>query len=236
MTENFLWGVATSAYQIEGAPENDWTEWERLGRLKEREVRCGVASGHRERWRQDLSFLPAIGANAYRYSIRVEPPGAASRRVRYGGAGVRVGAGRLSARVRDRAGRHASPLHASRVVLEGGWLGEQGQRRVVSPSRGEGRRCPAGRPHLGHGQRADHLHPGRLPWRADPSRKEEFRRGGEGSRAPPARANGGRAGGGRASFGRAVGARSPRARLRRGAAGQRARPHARVRGRGSTTQ
>src|SRR6266496_5516356 len=72
----FLWGVATSAYQIEGAPENDWTEWERLGRLKEREVRCGVASGHRERWRQDLSFLPAIGANAYRYSIewsRLEP-------------------------------------------------------------------------------------------------------------------------------------------------------------------
>jgi beta-glucosidase len=76
MTENFLWGVATSAYQIEGAPESDWTEWERLGRLKEREVRCGVASGHRERWRQDLSLLPAIGANAYRYSIewsRLEP-------------------------------------------------------------------------------------------------------------------------------------------------------------------
>jgi beta-glucosidase len=72
----FLWGVATSAYQIEGAPENDWTDWERLGRLKEREVRCGAASGHRERWRQDLSLLPAIGANAYRYSIewsRLEP-------------------------------------------------------------------------------------------------------------------------------------------------------------------
>jgi beta-glucosidase len=72
----FLWGAATSAYQVEGAPENDWTEWERLGRLKEREVRCGGASGHRERWRQDLSLLPTIGANAYRYSIewsRVEP-------------------------------------------------------------------------------------------------------------------------------------------------------------------
>ena len=50
--------------------------WERLGRLKERHVRCGAATGHRERWSQDLSLLPEIGANAYRYSIewsRIEP-------------------------------------------------------------------------------------------------------------------------------------------------------------------
>ncbi len=76
MTENFLWGVATSAYQIEGALENDWTEWERLGRLKERGACCGAASGHRERWRQDLTLLTTIGANAYRYSVewsRLEP-------------------------------------------------------------------------------------------------------------------------------------------------------------------
>jgi beta-glucosidase len=72
----FLWGAATSAYQVEGAAENDWTEWERHGRLKERHWRCGKATGHLERWRQDLSLLPGIGANAYRYSIewsRVEP-------------------------------------------------------------------------------------------------------------------------------------------------------------------
>lgn len=30
----FLWGVATSAYQIEGAVENDWTAWESAGRLR----------------------------------------------------------------------------------------------------------------------------------------------------------------------------------------------------------
>jgi beta-glucosidase len=72
----FLWGVATSAYQIEGAAENDWTEWERQGRLREPSARCGVGSGHGARWRQDLELLPTIGANAYRYSIewsRVEP-------------------------------------------------------------------------------------------------------------------------------------------------------------------
>ena len=72
----FLWGVATSAYQIEGAAENDWTDWEARGGLKEPGVRCGLASGHRERWRADLALLPTIGANAYRYSIewsRIEP-------------------------------------------------------------------------------------------------------------------------------------------------------------------
>jgi beta-glucosidase len=71
-----LWGVATSAYQIEGAIENDWTEWERFGRLKEKHTRCGSASGHRQRWESDLALLPTIGANSYRYSIewsRLEP-------------------------------------------------------------------------------------------------------------------------------------------------------------------
>jgi beta-glucosidase len=68
--------VATSAYQIEGAVENDWTAWERLGRLKVSGIRCGQGSGHRARWQEDLDLLPAIGANAYRYSLewsRIEP-------------------------------------------------------------------------------------------------------------------------------------------------------------------
>jgi beta-glucosidase len=72
----FLWGVATSSYQIEGAAANDWTEWEREERLKVRGERCGPASGHRDRWRSDFDLLPALGANAYRYSIErsaVEP-------------------------------------------------------------------------------------------------------------------------------------------------------------------
>ncbi|HEX7252627.1 MAG TPA: family 1 glycosylhydrolase, partial [Thermoanaerobaculia bacterium] len=76
MTDKFLWGVATSAYQVEGAQENDWTEWERSGRLKDKRARCGLGSGHRQRWRSDLALLPTINANAYRYSVewsRLEP-------------------------------------------------------------------------------------------------------------------------------------------------------------------
>ncbi len=76
MSPTFLWGVATSAYQVEGAPDNDWTEWERWDRLKVRGERCGAGSGHRERWRADLELLPSLGANAYRFSLersRIEP-------------------------------------------------------------------------------------------------------------------------------------------------------------------
>jgi beta-glucosidase len=76
MGSPFLWGVATSAYQIEGAPDNDWTEWEGLERLKVRGARCGRASGHGERWRGDFGLLATLSANAYRYSLersRIEP-------------------------------------------------------------------------------------------------------------------------------------------------------------------
>ena len=72
----FLWGVSTSSYQVEGALENDWTEWERQERLNVRGERCGQASGHRSLWREDFGLLPTIGANAYRFSIErsaVEP-------------------------------------------------------------------------------------------------------------------------------------------------------------------
>jgi beta-glucosidase len=72
---SFLWGVATSAYQIEGAVENDWTDWEAAGRLPGG-ARCGEATGHRARWEGDFDLIPAVGANAYRFSVewsRIEP-------------------------------------------------------------------------------------------------------------------------------------------------------------------
>ena len=72
----FLWGVATSAYQVEGAVDNDWTHWEQQERLKVRGERCGRGAGHLERWRSDFGLLPTLGVNAYRYSLersRIEP-------------------------------------------------------------------------------------------------------------------------------------------------------------------
>jgi beta-glucosidase len=72
----FLWGAATSSYQIEGAVANDWTDWEAAGRLHDQGERCGAAAGHRQRWKADFALLPSIGANAYRFSMewsRIEP-------------------------------------------------------------------------------------------------------------------------------------------------------------------
>ena len=73
---DFLWGVATSAYQLEGGPDSDWARWEDAGRLNARHERCGGATRHDRSWPADFELLPAIGANAYRFSVewsRIEP-------------------------------------------------------------------------------------------------------------------------------------------------------------------
>ncbi len=73
---HFLFGCATSAYQIEGDIENDWSAWERAGRLKDPGTRCGRATDHWNRWREDVDLLARLGAQAYRFSVewaRVEP-------------------------------------------------------------------------------------------------------------------------------------------------------------------
>ncbi|MGH9441756.1 MAG: glycoside hydrolase family 1 protein, partial [Thermoanaerobaculia bacterium] len=72
----FLWGAATSSYQVEGGPDSDWARWERDGKLRARHERCGEASGHGRLWESDYALLASLGVNAYRFSIewsRVEP-------------------------------------------------------------------------------------------------------------------------------------------------------------------
>jgi beta-glucosidase len=76
--DNFLWGAATSAFQVEGHIENDMTDWERAGRFRQdgRDPRIGDAVDHWHRWREDFQLLADLGLNAYRFSIewsRVEP-------------------------------------------------------------------------------------------------------------------------------------------------------------------
>jgi beta-glucosidase len=72
----FVFGVATSAYQVEGGLENDWSEWERLGKLKDPRARCGRAVDHWNRFHEDLGLVKALGATALRISLewaRIEP-------------------------------------------------------------------------------------------------------------------------------------------------------------------
>lgn len=61
--EGFLWGVATSAFQLEGSPHADWTSWDRV--LSEKPD----LTEHYMRYREDLKLLKDLGVNAYRFSL-----------------------------------------------------------------------------------------------------------------------------------------------------------------------
>jgi beta-glucosidase len=72
--DNFLWGAATSAHQVEGNnSNNDWWEWEKKAGLKEA---SGQACRHYEFFKQDFDLAKGLSHNAHRLSIewsRVEP-------------------------------------------------------------------------------------------------------------------------------------------------------------------
>jgi beta-glucosidase len=80
----FRFGVATAAYQIEGAVREDGrgeSIWDRFSHTPGMVVRGetgDVACDHYHRWRDDLDLMRALGAEAYRFSIawpRVLPAG-----------------------------------------------------------------------------------------------------------------------------------------------------------------
>ncbi len=89
----FIWGAATSAYQIEGAWNEDGkgeSIWDRFSHTpgKTYNGETGdVACDHYHRWREDLALMREIGLDAYRFSVswpRVLPSG----RGRVNGAGL----------------------------------------------------------------------------------------------------------------------------------------------------
>ena len=80
----FTWGTATSAYQIEGATQEDGrgdSIWDVFSR-QEGKVLNGdsgrQACDHYNRWEEDLGLIQGLGVDAYRFSIawpRVQPLG-----------------------------------------------------------------------------------------------------------------------------------------------------------------
>jgi len=82
--EGFLWGVATSSYQIEGSPFADgagmsiWHTFSHTpGNVKNGD-NGDVACDHYNRWREDLEIMKELGVRAYRFSVswpRVLPEG-----------------------------------------------------------------------------------------------------------------------------------------------------------------
>ncbi|WP_406126860.1 GH1 family beta-glucosidase [Streptomyces canus] len=69
----FLWGVSTSAHQIEGASdERERSVWDTFtaepGRVKDGST-AAVACDHYHRYREDVALLAGLGVDAYRFSI-----------------------------------------------------------------------------------------------------------------------------------------------------------------------
>lgn len=96
--DNFLWGAATSAHQIEGDAHNNWSQWEKRNAQKwvdsakeqwepwqqekfpeiftKENYISGVASDHYDRYEEDLDLAKDGGHNAHRFGIdwaRIEP-------------------------------------------------------------------------------------------------------------------------------------------------------------------
>ncbi|MDQ3082473.1 MAG: family 1 glycosylhydrolase, partial [Gemmatimonadota bacterium] len=82
--DGFLWGAATSAYQIEGSPLADgagvsnWHRFSHTPGMTTRGDTGDVACDHYRRYLADVDIMSQLGLNAYRFSIawsRVLPEG-----------------------------------------------------------------------------------------------------------------------------------------------------------------
>jgi beta-glucosidase len=73
--DGFLWGVSTSAYQVEGAVEADgrgrsiWDTFSHTPGKIDNGDTGDVACDHYRRWHDDLDLLAGLGVNAYRFSL-----------------------------------------------------------------------------------------------------------------------------------------------------------------------
>lgn len=73
--ENFVWGVASAAHQVEGGhTSNNWADWENQvdengnSRIARGE-KCGSACDHWNRYPEDIELMKELGVKSYRFSV-----------------------------------------------------------------------------------------------------------------------------------------------------------------------
>ena len=81
--DDFVWGVASSAYRVEGTDKEDgrgdcvWDAFAREGKIYENQ-NADIASDHMHRYKEDFALMRNLGIKAYRFSLnwaRILPEG-----------------------------------------------------------------------------------------------------------------------------------------------------------------
>ena len=140
LPEDFVWGVATSAFQIEGvghAPGRGESIWDTFCR-KPGVIADGsdglTACGHHERLEADLDLIASLGVDAYRFSIawpRVQPAGEGTFSEPGIGFYERLVDGLLERGIKPYATLYHWDLPQTLQTRYGGWLGRDTAERFA---------------------------------------------------------------------------------------------------------
>jgi beta-glucosidase len=141
---DFVWGVATSAFQIEGASRSDgkgpsiWDEFCRVPGAIADGSNGDVACDHYHRLESDLDLIADIGVQAYRFSIswpRIQPLGTGA--VNEAGLAFydRLVDGLLERNIRPYATLYHWDLPAELQRRDGGWLSRDTAHRFADYAR-----------------------------------------------------------------------------------------------------
>lgn len=71
-SENFLWGAASAAAQVEGAWDEDGkcpSIWDMAGKRIKSGEDCRTACDHYHRYREDVALMKKLGLSSYRFSV-----------------------------------------------------------------------------------------------------------------------------------------------------------------------
>ena len=131
---DFVWGAATSAFQIEGAARSDgkgpsiWDEFCRVPGAIADGSNGDVACDHYHRLESDLDMLADLGVGAYRFSIswpRVQPLGSGAVNARGLAFYERLVDGLLARNILPYATLYHWDLPAELQRQQGGWLARE---------------------------------------------------------------------------------------------------------------